>query len=143
MKTFSIYRHPDHRLEAVKQGISFRGLLLGGVWLLWHRMWFLGSLATVLGLGCYVMFPSPEGYVFGVPYGHRFGLADIINLGICGVVAFCGNGWRATSLADRGFENMGAEQASTPDGAKAAFLRRTAAADWESGLVRREPTWTK
>lgn len=142
MKTFSIYEHPDHRLEAVKQGISFPALLLGGVWLLWHRIWFLGSIATVLGLGCYLMLPSPEGYVLGIPYGHRFGLADIFNLVVCGVVAFCGNEWRATSLADRGFENMGTEQAPTPDGAKAAFLRRRAAGIREPGLVRREPTWT-
>lgn len=141
MKAFSIYKHPDQRLEAVKQGISFPGLLMGGLWLLWHRMWFLGSLTTILGLGCYAMFPSPEGYVFGVPYGHRFGLADIINLGVCGVVAFCGNEWRAKSLADRGFDNMGTKQASTPDGAKAAFLRSTAAANRESGIDRHEPTW--
>jgi hypothetical protein len=139
MKTFSIYEHPDHRLEAVKQGISFPGLLLGGVWLLSHRMWISGALATGGGLVLYLLFPSPEGYVFGIPYGHRFGLADIMNLGICGVVAFCGNGWRATSLLDRGFDDMGTEQAATPDGAKAAFLRRTGIARHEPGFVRREP----
>jgi hypothetical protein len=44
----------------------------------WNRR---GSLPLV---------PSPEAYVFGISYGHRFGLADIMSFGICAVVAFCG-----------------------------------------------------
>jgi hypothetical protein len=139
MKTYSIFEHPDRRLETVKQGFSFPGLLGGGFWLLWHRMWFLGAVATGLGLGIYLLFPNPEGYVYGIPYGHRFGLADIINLGICGMVGFSGNAWRSASLHDRGFEDVGTEQASTLDGAKAAYLRRGKAARHEPSFVRREP----
>jgi len=139
MKTFSIFEHPDHRLEAVKQGFSFPGLLAGGFWLLWHRMWGLGALATVVGLGVYLLSPSPEGYVYGIPYGHRFGLADIVNIGTCGVVGFWGNAWRASSLVDRGFENVATEQAATPDGAKAAYLRRAAADHQGATFARREP----
>jgi hypothetical protein len=138
MKTFSIFEHPNRRLEAVKQGFSFPGLLAGGFWVLWHRMWGLGALATVVGLGVYLLFPSPEGYVYGIPYGHRFGLADIVNIGVCGAVGFWGNEWRASSLVDRGFENVGPEQAATPDGAKAAYLRRAVGGHQEPSFVRRE-----
>lgn len=140
MKTFSIFEHPDHRLEAVKKGFSFAGVLGGGFWLLWHKMWFLGALATMVGVGVYLLFPSPEGYVYGIPYGHRFGLADIVNIGICGVIGFWGNEWRSSSLLDRGFENVATEQAATPDGAKAAYLRRATAAHQEPAFVRREPS---
>lgn len=101
-------------------------------------MWFLGALATVVGVGVYLLFPSPEGYVYGIPYGHRFGLADIINIGMCGVIGFWGNEWRSLALLDRGFEEVGNEPAATPDGAKAAYLRR-ASGNREPGFVRREP----
>lgn len=136
MKTFLIFKHPDQRLEAVKQGLSIPGFLAGGLWLLWHRVWMFGALTTVVGLGVYVVFPSPEGYIYGIPYGHRFGLADIINIVICGVVGFLGNEWRAASLADRGFENVGKEYAATPDGAKGAYLRRALTAHDEPTFCR-------
>lgn len=140
MNTFSIFIHPDNRTEAVKQGFSFPGLLGGGLWLLWHRMWLLGALATVVGFGVYPLLPNPQGYVYGIPYGHRFGVADIVNIGICIVVGFLGNEWRASTLVSRGFECVGAEQAATPDGAKAAYLRRGSTPDGQRAFVRREPS---
>lgn len=140
MKTFLIFKHPDNRLEAVKSGFSFPGALGGGLWLLWHRMWLHGSIALVAGLGVYALFPSPEGYIYGIPYGHRFGIADILNVVICAIVGFLGNDWRASSLLDRGFENVGSELAETPDGAKGAYLRRVAnGGDNEPLFMRREP----
>lgn len=139
MKTFSIFEHPDHRLEAVKQGYSFPGLFGGGFWLLWHKMWLPGAVALVVGIAVYLLFPSPQGYVYGIPYGHRFGLADIMNIGICVGVGLWGNAWRAASLRDRGFEHVGTEQGATPDGAKAAYLRRASASGREPAFERREP----
>lgn len=139
MKTFSIFKHPDNRLQAVKQGFSFAGLLGGGLWLLWHRTWFLGVLITVVSFGVYFVFQNPEGHGYGISYGYQFGLADVINLGICGVVGFLGNDWRASSLVDRGFDNVGTEQAATPDGAKAAYLRRFMDATREPAFKQREP----
>jgi hypothetical protein len=139
MKTFSIFVHPDSRMEVVKSGFSFPGLLAGGFWLLWHKIWTLGTLVAVGGIAVYAIFPNPEGYLLGVPYGHRFGLADIVNVGLCSVVGIWGNEWRSSSLLARGFERVGAEQASTPDGAKAAFLRRSQGAVSEPNLGRREP----
>ena len=140
MKTFSIYEHPDHRFMAVKQGFSIPGLLAGGLWLLWHRIWMYGAIATVVGLGVYGLLPNPEGYLYGIPYGHRFGLADVINIGICIAVGLLGNEWRCSSLADRGFEKVGIENAQTPDGAKAAYLRRYSSADREPSFMWREPS---
>ena len=139
MKTFSIFEHPDQRLIAVKRGLSIIGLFLGGFWLLWHRVWVLGALAVLLGLGVYLLFPNPEGYLYGVPYGHRFGFADISNVVICLAVGFLGNEWRTKSLRDRGFEHVSTETAKTPDGAIAAYIRRDPAADNEPTFMRREP----
>ena len=139
MKIFSIFEHPDKRLEAVKQGFSIYGLLGGGFWLLWHRIWLHGSLALVIGIGVYALFLNPEGYIYGIPYGHRFGIADVINIGICFAVGFLGNDWRSASLLDRGFENVGSEAARNLDGTKAAFLRRDFASKSEPSFMRREP----
>ena len=140
MKTFLIFEHPDHRLEAIKQGFSVPGLLAGGLWLLWHRVWLFGAIATVAGLGVYGLFPNPSGYLYGIPYGHRFGLADVLNVGICVFVAFYGNKWRASSLLERGFDKVGTEQAATVDGAKGAYLRRGSTVNLTRTDVRREPS---
>ena len=139
MKTFSIFEHPDHRLIAVKEGFTIPGLLAGGLWLLWHRVWMYGAIASVVGLGVYALFPNPAGYLYGIPYGHRFGLADVVNIGICIAVGLLGNEWRCSSLVDRGFEKVGVENALTPDGAKAAYLRRDSSHMSDPPFMRREP----
>lgn len=123
MPTFRIYKHPDGRLDAVKVGFSFPGVIFGGFWLLWHRIWLLGSVAVLVGLGMYFVFPSPRGYVMGIPYGHRFGFADVLNAAICVIVGIFGNEWRGSSLTERGFDNVSEELAKTADGAKAEYLR--------------------
>jgi hypothetical protein len=102
-------------------------------------MWILGAVMTLVGVGVFFWFPNLEGYVYGIPYGHRFGLADIVNMAVCGVVGFWGNDWRASSLVDRWFEKVTTEHAATPDGAKAAYLRRAATEHQEPSFVRREP----
>lgn len=144
MKKFLLLKHPDNRLEAVKQGFSFPGVLLGGGWLLWHKVWLAGVLTTVVGVGAYVIFPSPEGYILGIPYGHRFGFADIINIGIQLTVGILGNEWRVSSLRDRGFDEVGEALAATPDGAKADYLVRARGSNAnEPEFSRREHSSTR
>ena len=141
MKKYQIFRHPDGRLDTVKQGFSFPGVLFSGCWLLWHKIWFLGGIATAVGLAVYLIFPSTEGYIYGIPYGHRFGFADIVNLVIMCVVGVLGNGWRTTSLLERGFENVLTVSAATPDGAKAQYLRHNTPTGAQYGdFERREPS---
>ena len=123
MKKFQVYKHPDGRLLAVKEGFSFPGAIFGALWMLWHKMWVLGGVAVVVGIGLYFVFPSPEGYLLGIPYGHRFGTADVLNIGIGVIVGVFGNEWRRASLAERGFDNVSVEMAETADGATAAYLR--------------------
>lgn len=140
MKTFLVFEHLDGRIEAVKDGFSFPGFVCGGFWLMWHRMWGAGAIALISGFGVYVLLPSPEGFIYGVPYGHKFGLADVLNICVCAVVGALGNHWRCSSLGDRGFEHVGTEHAATPDGAKAAYLRRDAKPNMAHGFSRKEPT---
>ena len=123
MSKFRIYKHPDGRLDAVKVGFSFPGVIFGALWLLWHRIWLLGSVTAVIGFGAYFVFPSPEGYIMGIPYGHRFGFADVLNLAIGVIVGIFGNEWRRNSLTERGFDNVSDKFAKTADGAKAEYLR--------------------
>lgn len=122
MKKYKVYKHPDNRLEAVKDGFSFPGLLFAGLWLLWHKMWVVGGVAVIACLAVYPIFPNPEGYVLGIPYGHKFGIADILNMGFQVIVGLYGNEWRSTSLEQRGFECVATVRAATPDGAKAEYL---------------------
>ena len=141
MKQFQVFRHPDGRLDTVKQGFSIPGFLFSGCWLLWHKIWLIGGLITAVGFGVYLIFPSPEGYIYGIPYGHRFGLADIINIVFMCVVGIFGNEWRCSSLLDRGFENVSMVSAATPDGAKAQYLRSgTSKAGQQGDFDRREPS---
>jgi len=37
MKKYQVFKHPDNRLEAVKTGFSFHGLIFGFFWLFWHK----------------------------------------------------------------------------------------------------------
>lgn len=123
MTSYAIYKHPDGRLEAIKDGFSFPGAIFGAVWLLWHKIWVLGSIGLIGGLALYGIFPSPEGYLMGMPYGHKFGLADALNLAGCILVGAFGNQWRESSLIERGFDNISVEHAESADGAKGAYLR--------------------
>jgi hypothetical protein len=124
MKQFQVFRHPDGRLDTVKQGFSIPGFLFSGCWLLWHKIWLIGGLITAVG-----------------PYGHRFGLADIVNIVFMGVVGIFGNEWRCSSLLDRGFEKITTVGAATPDGAKAQYLRNNTSTGQRPGdFERREPS---
>jgi hypothetical protein len=127
VKRFSIYRHPDCRVEAVKVGISVPGLFFGPAWLLWHRLWFLGLLTSVLSMACYILLSTPFALAFGIPYNplSLFGLADLTTLATTGTISYFGNKWRMKSLESKGFENMGNELASSPQDAKIAFLKRS------------------
>jgi hypothetical protein len=140
MNKFKVYKHPDGRLAAVKVGFSFPGLIFGAFWLLWHRIWLLGGITAVIGLGLYFVFPSPEGYLMGIPYGHRLGIADLLNLVICVIVGLYGNEWRRNSLSERGFDNVSDERAKTADGAKAEYLRDPGnVASFDVSHERKEP----
>ena len=123
MRKFQIYKHPDGRLNAVREGFSVPAAIFGAFWLLWHKIWIHGAVAAVIGVGLYVVFPSPAGYLLGIPYGHRFGTADVLNVAICLLIGAFGNEWLGKSLSERGFENVSVELAATAEGATAEYLR--------------------
>jgi hypothetical protein len=137
MTKYDIFQHPDGRIEAVKDGFSFPGCLLGGFWALYHKMWIAATISFVLGFGAYIVLPSPAFYFAGVPFGHRFGIADLINIGLMIAFGMMGNGWRYNNLVARGYEWRSDVEASTPDGAKASFLRNPVHPF--SGVERQEP----
>ncbi len=124
MRTYRIYQHPDQRLVAIKEGFSFPGLIFGGFWLCWYKLWSYGAIVLIVGMLAYALFPSPEGYLWGIPYGHRFGLADLINLALIVGIGLKGNELRGSNLVDRGFDRVGRELANTPEGAIGAYLRK-------------------
>jgi hypothetical protein len=126
MKKFRVFEHPDNRLEAVKEGFSFPGFFFTGLWFLWHKMWVPGSIAIIVALGVYIVFPSP--------FGHYFGIADITNFVIEVIVGIFGNEWRSSSLKERGFEIVMTVMAATPDDAKAKYLRNHTTKDSQTSI---------
>lgn len=140
MKRFHVLRHPDGTLTAIKEGFSWPGFLLGGFWLLYHRVYVLGGGAVLGGIVLYGIFPSPEGYFLGVPYGHRFGIADAGNIIIQGLIGMLGNAWRLDSVIKRGFELIDSVEANTSDGARAVHLRGGVNHNGAILMERREPT---
>ena len=137
MNSYRVFRHPDGAMIAVKDGFAWPGLVLGCFWLLYHRIYGLGTGALVIGAAAYVLFPSPEGYILGIPFGHRFGLADAINIAITVLVGVLGNSWRVDSLNRRGFTLVDSVDADTADGARAVYLTNRTEAGTE--LERRAP----
>ena len=102
MKQFHVFKHPDGRLEALNYGFSWPAAILGELWLCWHKMWLYGVVLMIVCLGAYEVLPStPEGYIAGIPYGHRFGAADVLNIFVQLMIGIFGTGWRANALLDR------------------------------------------
>jgi len=139
LKRFDLLEHPDGTLQAVKDGFSWPGFFFSGLWLLWHRIWGLGSAALIIGLLVYPIFPSPRGYIMGIPYGHRFGAAEIINIFIMVITGIQGNAWQLDALRKRGFKRVGSVDAETADGARAAHILRQSTPVERNPFGRDEP----
>lgn len=124
MKKFRVFKHPDNRLIAVKDGFSLPGAIFGCFWLMWHKMWLYGCIALIVSVVVYDIFPSPEGYILGIPYGHKFGIPDVLDICLGLFIGVFGNEWHLSALGKRGFERVATVNADTVDGAKAKYLSK-------------------
>ncbi|HCA27962.1 MAG TPA: hypothetical protein DEP05_10075 [Betaproteobacteria bacterium] len=122
MPDFVVFKHPDDNLQVVKDGFSWVGLVFGQFWLLYHRIYLIGSILFIIGIVFYFLFPSPDGYILGIPYGHRFGVADILNIAIAIGIGVAGNFLRVDSLRKRGYVQVFDITAPTADAARARYL---------------------
>jgi hypothetical protein len=99
MEYFDVYQsaeNPAHA-EVVKQGFSFPGAFLGGVWALSKRMPRLGAILLGVDTAVFV-----AGY-FAPEESLAAGLTSLVKVPIGLVVGTYGNHWWRTALERRGF----------------------------------------
>ena len=99
MKRFAIYRHPDARIHAVKQGWSWPAFLFPWLWALSRQIW-------LAGLGGPVLFFSIGAALDSLVPGHDRA-KDWIMIGVlltmAGVYGRYGNCWCERRLMTTGY----------------------------------------
>lgn len=118
MKTYKIFKNPQGRYEAVKQGWSWPGFLFGVIWACVKRMWGLG-LGLIAAMFVLVVFAL-------LVYGDTPAMDQAFNaLGLAISIWFGakGNSLREQNLRERGY--TAAEEiieAKNPEAAVAHYI---------------------
>lgn len=122
MKQYKVFRHPDGRLEPVKQGWSWPAFFFSWFWALFKRMWVLGLSLTAANafLGGFLEVLRQLGN--DVDAVDALWTVAVIVLHV--VFGLKGNTWRETNLQRRGYDYRDVVTAATPDGAAALFLKQ-------------------
>lgn len=115
MKTFGIFRHPEHGVQAVKEGFSWPGFLFGFLWAFSRRLYLHGIALLILALGIRSAAANDGaddagGYI-------------VLGLTLCTIVGAFGNSWRRHSLERRGFRWVARVKAHSPAAASALAER--------------------
>ncbi|REC96217.1 DUF2628 domain-containing protein [Kushneria indalinina] len=104
MKRFDVYRHPDGRLEAVKQGWNWPAFFFGALWALYCRLWKIAVL-TLVGVFIVSMAGALE------ESGMLDVMANIACLGLYIAFGINGNHWKRRHLTSSGFQPAGTLEA--------------------------------
>lgn len=111
MKTYDVYVHPTHGIEAVKQGFSWPACFFTFVWAFFKRMWGVGF--AILGVFFVLSFLealfSQGGQVVGSFLIFTGQLAVFV------IIGWKGNDWRRRNLESRGFGKFTHVHAETPN----------------------------
>lgn len=108
MKQFSIFQHPTHGYEAVKNGWSWPAFLFTWIWAFVKRLFLIGWLVLLLVMALSSI-PAPEVWLVG-------------NLIISIAMGAKGNELQVKRLRASGYEEVATVAATTPDAAVAAHL---------------------
>ena len=131
MKNYNIYKHPDGKIEAVKQGWSWPAFFFGWIWALIKQLWMVAVLiiayAIISSIVIQLMTPSYDYYEYGgEDLSQAFLLQSIsllIQLGIAIFLGVKGNSLREANLIKRGYECIGNINAVNPDSAISDALK--------------------
>ena len=131
MKNYNIYKHPDGKIEAVKQGWSWPAFFFGGIWALIKQLWMVAGLifayAIISSIIIKSVTPSYDYYEYGgEDLSQAFLLQSIsllIQLGIAIFLGVKGNSLREANLIKRGYECIGNINAVNPDSAISDALK--------------------
>lgn len=131
MKNYNIYKHPNGKIEAVKQGWSWPAFFFGWIWALIKQLWMVAVLiiayAIISSIVIQLMTPSYDYYEYGgEDLSQAFLLQSIsllIQLGIAIFLGVKGNSLREANLIKRGYECIGNINAVNPDSAISDALK--------------------
>ena len=126
MKSFNVYKHPSHGIEAVRVGFSWPALFFGILWMLAKRLWGLAGIwfvaLIVLSLVEKVADQSREDGAQALVYL----ILAVAYFALRLIPAFHGNKWKEKDLSKRGFEHSAETvQAETADAAVAQVAKAT------------------
>lgn len=120
MKKFNIYKHPIHKLEAVKIGFSWPAFLIGVIWMLYKKLWRQSALIVLMCI-CLNNLTNSAKTMSG---DNQLIVSILLLIGYTIVwllPAFKGYEWREQSLLKRGFEKVDTLQADNVDAALALY----------------------
>jgi hypothetical protein len=115
MRQYSVYRHPNGQMEAVKQGWSWPACLFMVLWALSKKLWLVALIWCVILFGASILLSVTLG-----EEGAEF--SNVLSLAACGIFGVNGNAWRENNLRSRGFDCVDTVTANNPEGAVALFL---------------------
>jgi lambda repressor-like predicted transcriptional regulator len=122
MRTFNVFKHPAHGLEAVKQGFSWPAFFFGIFWMLAKKLWGLAGLFFLANVAVRTVEAAVER---SAPTGQQVFADMVITLAYTAiwlVPAFYGNRWREAKLSKRGYRLLSTVEVETPDAAIARVL---------------------
>ncbi|WP_304307844.1 DUF2628 domain-containing protein [Pseudacidovorax intermedius] len=123
MRTYNVYTHPTHGLEAVKVGFSWPAFFFGLFWMLFKKLWRRAGLwfavYLVLALIENVIDRAPESGTQALVYLLLSAGYFVLWL----LPAFKGNAWRDADLVRRGYDRLATLEADTADAALAHAAR--------------------
>lgn len=117
--TYKIFRHPQGKMEVVKDGWSWPAFFFAGFWLLFKRMWELAIYWFVFSVLCEFALEQitrPNGYLYGA-------LSVVLGPSMMALFGLKGNEWREHNLISRAYECVGKVTASNMDAALAIYLK--------------------
>lgn len=118
---YSIYRHSDGEVEAVKHGWSWPGFFFIWFWALCKKIWVAGIAAFVGLIAIGAIFAEDRPHT-GVSVGEVVMVTVLIGLGV--FFGLKGNRLREKNLRSRGFTLDETTSAASPDAAIALFWEK-------------------
>ncbi|MBK1735590.1 hypothetical protein CKO15_09895 [Halorhodospira abdelmalekii] len=115
MKYFRIHEHPEHGLEAVKDGFSWPAFFFGIFWMLYKELWYPLLYLLAAGAGLLLL----EGVLVAtiVPFYYHdlvFMIFGAISLAIAIWVGTQANQWYAGRLRYIGYKEVSQQISGSP-----------------------------
>ena len=116
--TYTVYSHPTLGYEAVKTGFTWPGFFLTWIWAFYKKLWVIGGVLMVVSLFISLAMPAISGSQLGAGEAVVWLLIMLAPMTYTGSN---GNEWLMNNLKARGFSEVKAVEATTPDGALASL----------------------